>query len=125
MDRPALAAGRRIAADWPGYFALVARGKAPTFIIALTLGALLNATMFPPTNTLITLHSDKARRGTAFGLASSAQALAFVLGPVTAAVLAATSFTIGFAVIGGVMLLLAVMIGVLVREPAVRAASTP
>ena len=107
------------------YLALAASDTVPLFVIALTLGGLLNAAMFPPTNTLIALHSDKSRRGTAFGLASSAQALAFVLGPVTAAVLAATSFTIGFAVIGGVMLLLAVMIGVLVREPAVRAASTP
>ncbi len=107
------------------YLGLAVSDTVPLFVIALTLGGLLNAAMFPPTNTLIALHSDKSRRGTAFGLASSAQALAFVCGPVTAAVLAATSFTVGFVVIGGAMILLAVMIGVLVREPVVRASTPP
>jgi MFS family permease len=59
-----------------------------------------------------------ARRGTAFGLASSAQAIAFMVGPMAAAAFTATSLPLGFAVCGVCFVGLAVMLAVLSRPPA-------
>ena len=87
------------------------------FVMALTLSALLNAAMFPATNTLIAMNVARARRGTAFGLATSAQAVGNMAGPLAAALFTATSLQLGFAVIGGLMAILAALIGLVVREP--------
>jgi DHA1 family multidrug resistance protein-like MFS transporter len=58
--------------------------------------ALVNAASMPATNTLIAESVDPARRGTAFGLASSAQAVAFMAGPMGAAAFATFSLPAGF-----------------------------
>lgn len=58
--------------------------------------ALVNAASMPATNTLIAETVEPARRGTAFGLASSAQAVAFMAGPMGAAGFAAFSLPAGF-----------------------------
>ena len=87
------------------------------FVMALTLSALLNAAMFPATNTLIAMNVARARRGTAFGLATSAQAVGNMAGPLAAAVFAAMSLALGFAVVGGLMAILAILIWLVVREP--------
>jgi MFS family permease len=50
----------------------------------------------PATNTLIAESVEPARRGTAFGLASSAQAVAFMAGPMGAAAFATVSLPVGF-----------------------------
>ncbi len=87
------------------------------FVMALTLSALLNAAMFPATNTLIAMNVARARRGTAFGLATSAQAVGNMAGPLAAALFTATSLQLGFVVIGGLMAMLAVLIALVVKEP--------
>ncbi len=58
--------------------------------------ALVNAASMPATNTLIAETVEPSRRGTAFGLASSAQAVAFMAGPMAAAAFATFSLPAGF-----------------------------
>lgn len=58
--------------------------------------ALVNAASMPATNTLIAETVAPGRRGTAFGLASSAQAVAFMAGPMGAAAFATFSLPAGF-----------------------------
>jgi DHA1 family multidrug resistance protein-like MFS transporter len=87
------------------------------FTAAFAAIALLQAAMVPATNTLIAANAPRERRGTAFGLASGVQALAFMVGPMAAAGFAAISLTLGFAVLGVMFVLLGVMIALAVREP--------
>lgn len=87
------------------------------FITWFTVTSLLNAGMMPVTNTLIALNVSRARRGTAFGLASGAQALAFIAGPMGAAAFAATSLHTGFAGLGLLMVATAVLMRLAIREP--------
>lgn len=99
------------------YFLQALSGTASLFVVALTLAAFLNAAMFPATNTLIALNVARSRRGTAFGLASGAQAAGLMAGSLAAALFAATSLQIGFAAIAAILACLAVLIAWLVREP--------
>ena len=90
------------------------------FVLAFTLAALLNAAMMPASNTLIALNVSRDRRGTAFGIASAAQAIAFMAGPMSAAMFAVISLKTGFVVISVLLLGLAALIGFFVREPAMK-----
>jgi DHA1 family multidrug resistance protein-like MFS transporter len=87
------------------------------FILWFTVISLLNAGMAPVTNTLIALNVSRARRGTAFGLASGAQAVAFMAGPLGAAAFASTSLKTGFAALGLLMAALALFMYLVLREP--------
>ena len=78
--------------------------------------ALVNAASMPATNTLIAETVPTSRRGTAFGLASSAQALAFMVGPMAAAFFATFSLGTGFLVCGLLFLGLALMVAAGIRE---------
>ncbi|HEU0168974.1 MAG TPA: MFS transporter, partial [Chloroflexota bacterium] len=55
---------------------LAASHNVPSFVAVFALISLLQAAMIPATNTLIAANAPRSRRGTAFGLASSAQAIA-------------------------------------------------
>ena len=55
----------------------------------ISFASLLQAAMIPITNTLIATNVSRERRGTGFGIASSAQALALMAGPIAAAALGA------------------------------------
>ena len=96
---------------------LAAGSSASFFIAAFALSALLHATLYPLSNTLIALNSDRDRRGTAFGLATGAQALALIGGPMGAAFIAATSLTAGFAAISALLAGLALLLAFRLREP--------
>lgn len=87
------------------------------FIAAFALSALLHATLFPLSNTLVALNSDRERRGTAFGLATSAQALGMMCGPMGSALIAATSLSAGFGAISASLVGFAVLLGFRLREP--------
>ncbi|GMV84811.1 MAG: hypothetical protein AMXMBFR80_06690 [Dehalococcoidia bacterium] len=78
--------------------------------------ALVNAASMPATNTLIAATVAPARRGTAFGLASSAQAVAFMAGPMGAAGFAAVSLPAGFLFCALVFLVLAALASAGIRE---------
>lgn len=88
------------------------------FVVAFTLASFLNASMMPATNTMIALNVSRDRRGTAFGIGSAAQAVAFMVGPMGAAIFATFSLRAGFVTVGALMLALAVLVALAVREPA-------
>ncbi len=87
------------------------------YVAAFCVISLLQAAMLPASNTLIASNVPRDRRGTAFGLAGSAQALAFIVGPMAAAWFAAVSMTMGFAVLGGLFLAMAAVMASRMREP--------
>ena len=98
------------------HFALPWAGGSWAFILAFGVIAMLQAAMVPATNTLIAASAPRDRRGTAFGLASGMQAIAFAVGPLAAAAFA-DSFDLGFVILGGIFVALGVMIWIAVREP--------
>jgi MFS transporter, DHA1 family, multidrug resistance protein len=81
-------------------------------VVMLTQGAVL-----PATNTIIAASVPRQRRGTAFGIASSVQALSFIIGPMGAALFAAFSLQLGFLVLSGALALTAVTVFLFLREP--------
>ncbi len=90
----------------------------PMFTVAFSVIALVQAMMLPATNTLIAANVPRDRRGTGFGIAGSAQAAAFLVGPMGAAVFAAVSLDLGFVLIGAVCAALALLLFLRLREPA-------
>jgi len=124
----------------PGRFArAIAGGMALTAVAHLLLAvspsvavyvgffaliSFLQATLLPASNTLIAMNVPRARRGTAFGLASSAQALAFIIGPMGAAVFAAVSLTFGYAFLAGLFALVGLLALLTLREPRPEPAAT-
>ena len=82
----------------------------------LLIAAVLSA-MVPTTNTLIAATASRARRGTAFGIAGSAQAVSFMVGPGAAAVFAAISLDAGFALLAGMLVVLAGVLVFALKEP--------
>ncbi len=98
------------------HFALPFAGGSWPFIFAFGVIAMLQAAMVPATNTLIAANAPRDRRGTAFGLASGMQAIAFAVGPLAAAGFA-DAFHLGFVILGGIFVALGAMIWVAVREP--------
>ncbi len=104
------------------HFLLAGSDSVEGFILWFTVISLLNAAMMPATNTLIALNVSRGRRGTAFGLASSAQAIAFMVGPMAAAGFARVSLQTGFSVVALVMIAMAVLIKLGLKEPESEAA---
>lgn len=99
---------------------LLAAGQSVVLYMAgLIVISLINGAAMPSTNTLIAGSVDASRRGTAFGLASSAQAIAFMVGPMAAAGFATVSLPLGFMVGGAIFLGLALLLGLFLREPEV------
>lgn len=75
--------------------------------------------MLPSNNALIGAYTPAGRHGSAFGLVSSAQALALATGPLTGGVVA-SQFGIhaGFLVTGTALVLVGIFVSLTVREPA-------
>lgn len=114
--RNALIIGSIVSAGAHVLLALV--DAVPMFTVAFSIIALVQAMMLPATNTLIAATVPRDRRGTGFGIASSAQAAAFLVGPMGAAVFAAVSLDLGFVLIGGLFAALALLLFLRLREPA-------
>ena len=87
------------------------------YVLVFALLSMLQSAMTPTTNTLIAFNVTPSRRGTAFGLASAAQALGFMAGPALAALFAATSFQFGHLGLGLFFFGLAMLIMKVLREP--------
>ena len=97
---------------------LMAMGGNEWLVIGgLAAFAIANGASMPATNALIASTVEPARRGTAFGLASSAQAIAFMVGPMSAAFFASTSLAAGFLVCGVLFLVFAVVVGLFAKTP--------
>lgn len=99
------------------YAVLGLAGSVPLFVAGFALAQLLQGATLPATNTLIAANVPPERRGTAFGVASSVQALSFIVGPYGAALFAAVSLELGFLVLGASLAITALMTFVLLREP--------
>jgi len=94
------------------------------FIVSFAAISLLQAAMLPASNTLIASNVPRERRGTAFGLAGSAQALAFMVGPMAAAWFAATSMNVGFVILAGLFIAMATVLAAKLRDPGTGDAAT-
>ncbi|MEX2374833.1 MAG: MFS transporter [Dehalococcoidia bacterium] len=117
--------GLGCAATAGAHVLLAASPGVVTFIACFSLISLLQAAMLPASNTLIASNVPRERRGTAFGIAGSAQALAFIVGPMAAAWFAAISMTLGWLVLGVLFLLVGALLMVWLREPALDARQSP
>jgi MFS transporter, DHA1 family, multidrug resistance protein len=89
----------------------------PEYIICLGTIFIAQGAMIPSTNTLIAASVSSAWRGTAFGIASSFQAAAFAVGPLSTAVFATFSLFTAFLAVGGLFLVAAAVIFFGLREP--------
>ena len=101
-----------------GHLFLALSNSAWLYICAFTFASFLNASMMPATNAMIAFNVTRERRGTAFGIASAAQAMAFMVGPMGAAMFATFSLKAGFVTVSVLLVALAALVGVAVREPA-------
>lgn len=88
------------------------------FIGGFAAFAVANGASMPATNALIASAVPVARRGTAFGLASSAQAVAFMAGPMSAAYFASVSLALGFAICGMLFAVLALAVALSAKPAA-------
>jgi DHA1 family multidrug resistance protein-like MFS transporter len=104
---------------------LALAGTVPFYIAGFALFQLVQAAMVPAANTLIAGNAPRARRGTAFGLASSAQAISFMIGPFSAAAFASISLDLGFVVLAGVLFATSVMLLFFLREPSLGGEPAP
>jgi predicted MFS family arabinose efflux permease len=89
----------------------------PEYIICLGTIFIAQGAMIPSTNTLIAVSVSPAWRGTAFGIASSFQAAAFAVGPLSTAAFATFSLFASFLAVGSLFLVAAGVIFFGLREP--------
>jgi DHA1 family multidrug resistance protein-like MFS transporter len=99
---------------------LAAATSVPFYVVGFALFSLIHASMLPAANTLIAGNVTRERRGTAFGLASSATALAFMVGPFGAALFASRSIELGFIGLSVVLFCLGLLLFMALREPSMR-----
>jgi DHA1 family multidrug resistance protein-like MFS transporter len=111
----AVAAGCALAGA--AYVLLAFALAVPLYVTWFCVIAMVQGAVLPASNTLIAANIDRSRRGTAFGLAASAQALAFMVGPFGATAAAAISIRAGYVVLGALFVGMAMLTRLAVREP--------
>jgi len=112
---PALAAS--CLAGGLGFLVMASAGSSGLYIAGFLMVAMVLSAMTPSINTLIAANVTRSRRGTAFGVAGSAQALASFVGPAAAAVFVAISMGLGFVVLAMLLLALGLLLFRTLREP--------
>jgi DHA1 family multidrug resistance protein-like MFS transporter len=115
--RLAPALGASCLAGGIGFLVMAGAGTSLMYIAGFLMVAMVLSAMTPSTNTLIAANVSRDRRGTAFGVAGSAQALASFVGPAAAAVFAALSLGVGFVILAGLLLALGLLLFRALREP--------
>mgnify|MGYP003338588944 CR=1 FL=1 len=108
MIRRAMAIGTLVAGT--ANVLLATTHNSMEYVALFSLFSLVHAMMIVSANTLIASNVSRDRRGTGFGIASSAQALALMVGPMAAAAFGAFSVTTGFVALSGVFLLVAALV---------------
>ncbi len=103
-----------------GFSLIVLAPNVAVYVCGFLLVAAVLSAMVPTTNTLIAATASRARRGTAFGIAGSAQAMSFVVGPGGAALFAAISMDAGFTFLAGFLLAVGALIFFALKEPTVK-----
>lgn len=106
VGRVPLAMGIACAIGGSGFLLLSLTDALPHYIAGFLLVSLVISGMVPAINTLIANSVTRSRRGTAFGVAATMQALSFAIGPAGAAFFAGVSLDLGFMVLGALFLLL-------------------
>src|SRR5690606_39416761 len=99
-----------------GFLLLALTDTVPLFILGFVLIALVVSALVPAINTHIAASVPRSRRGTGFGIAATAQALSFGIGPGAGALFAAVSLDLGFAITAGLFLTLGVTMFAGLRE---------
>jgi DHA1 family multidrug resistance protein-like MFS transporter len=91
----------------------------PMLLLLMAAVGIFSGAMIPTVNALIGGLSPEGKQGSAFGLVGSAQALSFAVAPLLGG-LAAKAFGIHapFPIVGGVLLGVALLVALTVREPA-------
>jgi MFS family permease len=100
-----------------GFLLVALAGGVPVYILGFLTIFLVFSAMVPALNTLIAANVRRSRRGTAFGVAGTAQALAFAVGPLAGAFFAAVSLDAGFFAVALLFLALGFVLFTWVREP--------
>jgi len=100
-----------------GHLIVAFAGTTALYMLGFLMVAMVLSAMTPTTSTLIAANASRARRGTAFGIASSAQAISFAVGPIAAAVFAAVSLEAGFIALAVLLVALALLMQFKLREP--------
>jgi MFS transporter, DHA1 family, multidrug resistance protein len=100
-----------------GFVLIAVAGATLSFIVGFLVIAMVLSAMTPAVNTLIASNVTRSRRGTAFGVAGSSQAISSMVGPAAAALFAVISFQLGFALLAVFMLLVALLLFAVLREP--------
>lgn len=106
----------------------IALGLAPTLLVftaAYGVASLARGAMLPATNTVIAASVPPERRGAVFGIAAGVQALAFIVGPMSAALFATFSLDLGFVVLGLALLATAALTLSGLREPELQPGARP
>jgi MFS family permease len=98
------------------YLLVAGASGVPLFLVGFVIVTMLQSGMIPAVNTLIANNVTRERRGTGFGIASSAQALSFAVGPLGAAAFAYVSLSGGFLLTAVLMLAVAALIWLTLRE---------
>jgi DHA1 family multidrug resistance protein-like MFS transporter len=99
-----------------GFLTLAVTHAIPLYVLGFMMIAVVISSLVPAINTHIASSVPRSRRGTGFGIAATAQALSFAVGPGGAAFFAAVSLDLGFTVIAGLFVAIGVVMFSLIRE---------
>ncbi|HEU0074350.1 MAG TPA: MFS transporter [Dehalococcoidia bacterium] len=100
-----------------GFLLVAFANGVPVYILGFLTIFLVVSAMVPALNTLIAANVRRSRRGTAFGVAGTVQALAFGVGPLAGAFFAAVSLDAGFFTVALLFLAVGFVLFTWVREP--------
>jgi MFS transporter, DHA1 family, multidrug resistance protein len=100
-----------------GFLLVAFANGVPVYILGFLTIFLVVSAMVPALNTLIAANVRRSRRGTAFGVAGTVQALAFGVGPLAGAFFAAVSLDAGFFTVALLFLAVGFALFTWVREP--------
>ena len=108
------------------YLPVLAVGNVGLLIAVMAVIGLFSGGMLPTTNTLIARSAPAGRQGAVFGVAGSAQALAFAVSPLLGGVAAsALGIRAGFPMVSAMLVGVGLAVLALVREPRERRAEEP
>jgi DHA1 family multidrug resistance protein-like MFS transporter len=100
-----------------GFLLVAFANGVPVYILGFLMIFLVISAMVPALNTLIAANVRRSRRGTAFGVAGTFQAMAFGVGPLAGAFFATFSLDAGFVSVAFLFLAVGLVLLTWVREP--------
>jgi DHA1 family multidrug resistance protein-like MFS transporter len=108
------------------YIPVAAADSLPPLLVLMALVGVFSGAMIPLVNALIGARAPDGKHGSAFGLVGSAQALSFAVAPLLGGVTASQlGIHAGFPIVGGMLIAVAGLVWLTVREPARAADDAP